>query len=337
MGGVALEVTIEGAFALGPGQFVVGFGEVVHADVDITGRRQPFAGGLQDVQLGLGRRQLVGVDAPLGLEALRQVGVVEHRQPVRAEGQDLVQGAGEARHALEGQPIDEIDADGAETLRPRRLQHRQGLGLGLDAVHRLLHLGLEVLHPQAHAVEAQPPQQGHALGVRLPRVDLDGVLANLVVRQVEPAPGLVHQLAHLVLADEGRGAAAPVELIHPPAPVEEGALHLQLAVNPVQIGLGQAAVLGRHLVAGAVEADRVAEGDMEIERQGPAGLVAPRAGRPVLRRAETIVKLHRRRIGGVAGAALVVAADQVQVKVDTLVNGHQCPPSQRPDHGDGSR
>ena len=39
-GGVALEIAMEGAIALGDRQFVVFLGEVVHADVEIAGLRE---------------------------------------------------------------------------------------------------------------------------------------------------------------------------------------------------------------------------------------------------------------------------------------------------------
>ena len=34
LGGVALKIAVQGAIVLGDGEFVVGLGEVVHADVD---------------------------------------------------------------------------------------------------------------------------------------------------------------------------------------------------------------------------------------------------------------------------------------------------------------
>ena len=46
MGGVALEVSLQVAIFLSNGQFIIRFGEVVHADVDITGSCQVFDGVL---------------------------------------------------------------------------------------------------------------------------------------------------------------------------------------------------------------------------------------------------------------------------------------------------
>ena len=50
VGGVALEIALQGRFFLGNGQFVVRQGEVVHADVAVTGGGQLFDGALEHVQ-----------------------------------------------------------------------------------------------------------------------------------------------------------------------------------------------------------------------------------------------------------------------------------------------
>ncbi|MNP68087.1 hypothetical protein D3C76_1639930 [compost metagenome] len=79
VGGVALEIALQGRFFLGNRQLVVGQGEVVHADVAVAGADQLLDGALQHFQFLRGCRQFIAVDAPLGHEAFRQVGVVEHR------------------------------------------------------------------------------------------------------------------------------------------------------------------------------------------------------------------------------------------------------------------
>ena len=187
--GVALKVAVKAAVLLRHGQLVVGSGEVIHADIDIPGFGQPLARGLEDIQLGPGQRQIRLVDAPLRHEALGQMGVVEDGQPVWRELDDAVQGAQKSLHRLKREAVDEIDADGTEALGAGRLQHRQGLLLCLNPVDRLLHRGIEILYTQAHAVETQAPQQGDGVRIRLPRIDLDRVLARVVVGQSEPTLG----------------------------------------------------------------------------------------------------------------------------------------------------
>ena len=58
MRGIALEVALQAALALGHGELVAGLGEMVHADVDVAGARQPPDRERQDLQLGLGVRQI---------------------------------------------------------------------------------------------------------------------------------------------------------------------------------------------------------------------------------------------------------------------------------------
>jgi hypothetical protein len=93
--------------------------------------------------------------------------------------------------------------------------------------------------------------------------DFDRILA--AVEQAEVLPGRRHQLAHLVVREEGRRAAAPVQLDDVVRAVEVLALQVELLGQVLQV-LGRAPViLGDDLVAGAVIADGVAERDMEVQ------------------------------------------------------------------------
>ena len=321
MGRVALEVTIEGAIALGHGEFVVRLGEVIHADVNVAGTGELFDGHLQDVELLLRSRQLGFVDPALGLEHLWQVGVVKDRETIRIDLKNAIKGPTEALDALERQAVDQIDGDGFEAFTTSGVQYPQRLLIGLDAIDRLLHLLLEVLHPETHTVKTDFTQQGDGVRFNFTRVDLDGVLAGIVVVQVEALAGFAHQRAHFVVADEGRCTAAPVELIHGARFIEQFALHLQFTEHPLQVGCRLAAVLGHYLVASAVETDGVAERNMEIERQRIAAGVAVFRVLRVLLCAKTLMELHGGRIGGVARPGFVVALDQFQVEYDVLC-GH---------------
>jgi hypothetical protein len=66
---ITLEIAVQATLALGHGQFVVGLGEVIHADEDVAGFGQAADRQLHDLQARFGRRQLGIVDAPLRLEA----------------------------------------------------------------------------------------------------------------------------------------------------------------------------------------------------------------------------------------------------------------------------
>ena len=320
VGAVALEVPVQGAGLLRQRQLVVGLGEMVHADVDVTGVGQPPDGGFENRQLHRRRRQSGRVDLALGFEQVRQMGVVERRNPVGALRDDVLHGPAEAGDALQRQAVDQIHADRFEAFAPSGVHHLQRDRAGLDAVDRLLHLGIEILHSQAQAIETQFPQQGDGAVVGLARIDFDGILAAVVVEQAELLAGDPHQLAHFGGADEGGRAAAPVQLRDGPRPVEQRALQRDFPVQVVEIRNGVAAVLGDDLVAGAVKADRVAERNVDIQRQRFAGGVAGQGQLPILGGGEALVKLHGGRVGGVAGAGLVVLADQGGIENDAGIH-----------------
>ena len=88
--GVALEVALQQAFAQGDGEFVVRFGEMVHADEDVAGFAEAAHGVLQDVEFFFAGRDGGCVDAPLGFEDVRQVGVVVEGEAVGVERENGV-------------------------------------------------------------------------------------------------------------------------------------------------------------------------------------------------------------------------------------------------------
>jgi hypothetical protein len=183
VGGVALEVALQGAFFLGNRQFVVGQGEVVHADVAIAGGGQLLDGGCSISSFAPGG-QVVAVDPPLRHETLRQVRVVEHRQ--RSGCRRMTSSTVRAKfRGLLGQAVDQVDVDRAKLQGARRVDHGAGFFQALQAIDRTLHRRVEVLHADADAVEAQLAQQAHGRPVGLARVDLDAVVAGVIVQQIE--------------------------------------------------------------------------------------------------------------------------------------------------------
>jgi hypothetical protein len=73
-------------------------------------------------------------------------------------------------------------------------------------------LGVEILHADAHAIEAQFAEQLDGGPIDLARIDFDRVLATVDQSEVPARRG--HQLAHFVVRKKGRRAAAPVQLRH---------------------------------------------------------------------------------------------------------------------------
>ena len=74
----------------------------------------------------------------------------------------------------------------------RRVNHRAGFFQALQAVHGPLYLRVEVLQADADPIEPQLAQQPHGRPVGFARVDLDAVVAGVIVQQVE----MLAQLGH---------------------------------------------------------------------------------------------------------------------------------------------
>ena len=122
-----------------------------------------------------------------------------------------------------------------------------------------------------------------------------------------------HQLAQLHGIEEGRGAAAEVQLFHPLPAIQVPAGEDHLLAQGVEVGGAAAAVLGDDLVAGAVVADVGAEGHVQVERQRASGLATQAQGAEQVEGTDAVVELHGGGVGGVAGAGAIVAGDEVGV------------------------
>ncbi len=306
---------------------------MVHADITITGGGQLLDGAMEHFQLVGRGRQFMAVDPPLGQETLGQVGVVEDRESIRLQVDHFVDRARKVFRCLLGQAVDQVDVDRAELQGPRRLDHRAGFLQALQAIDRPLHIRVEVLQADTDPVEAQFAEQAHGRPVGLPRVDLDAVVAGIVVQQVEVPTQAAHQLAQFVMTEEGRRPAAEVQLLDFLVRVQVAGHQLDFLLQALQVGLGPATVLGDDLVAGAVVADVRAERHMHIQRQRSQGLAAVAQGMQQVEGADLAVELHGGGIGGVARSREVVAVDQIRVPTNGVEHAGvppdwlQCPES----------
>lgn len=312
LGAVALEVAVQAALAFGDGQRIARQGKVVHAHVVVAGGIKGGQCAREHGNFACGAGQFDDVDAALGLEALGQVGVGVQGDAVGAQFGHLGQGAVERGGGLPRQSVDQVDVDGVKADAARGLYQGKYLLGGLDAVYGLLHVGVEVLHAQADAVEAQIAQGLQARGADGARVHFDGVFA--IWRKAEAAPQQGHEGAQLVVAEEGGGAAAQVQLAEGLARAQVAQLQRQLLRQQGQVGGGAVVVLGDDLVAAAVVAQRFAKRDMHVHRQGLGG---GRATAALLKRvqvvglAKAVGKAVGRGIGGVARARHVKAREQL--------------------------
>ncbi|MNS94229.1 hypothetical protein D3C72_1284410 [compost metagenome] len=314
MGGVALEVALQAALLQRTGQLVTGLGEVVHADEHVTGVAQLLYRVLQDVELGGAGRQIGLVDAALRLEHGRQVRVVVQRDAVRRHRDHLVDGAFQRVRALQRQAVDQVHAHRLEAGLARGVDHQPGFRLALDAVHRLLYRRIEILDADAHAVETETAQVQHGVAANLARVDLDGKLAFR--QQFEVAVDDAHHPVQLRIGEEGRCAAAEMQLDHLLATAEFFRHQRDFLFQVVEVGVGAALVLGDDLVAAAVVADGVAERDMHVQRD--AAMVCPngalRQAMFIIIHPETGVKTVGGRIGGVTRTGPFQCFDQGPVE-----------------------
>ena len=210
VGGIALEVALQAAFAQGNGEFVLGLGEMVHADEDVAFTAQPLHDLLEHVELGVAVGHGIGVDAALGFEDVRQVGVVVNCQPVGGEGEHFIQRLLHGGGGLVRQAVNQIDAHGLEAGFAGGIDHHTGFFFALDAVYGLLHLLVEILNAHAHAVEAERAEKQHGFAAYFARVDFDGVFA--LRHQGEVLADKAEYEIELGIGEEGGGAAAEVQL-----------------------------------------------------------------------------------------------------------------------------
>ena len=315
---IALEIPVQRALAQRDRQLVAGQRKVVHADVDVARRGQLFHGQAQQRELLGAARQVLGVDALLRLEHVRQVRVAVHGQAVGLRVDDDVERALEALAVLLRQAVDQVHAHRLVARGAGPVHQREGLLRRLHAIHRDLHLRIEVLDAQAHAVDAGARQQVDRVRLAGSRVDLDRELPPAVLAQVEVPVELLEQVLELPGIQEGGRAATEMQLVDDTLAIEQFGLQLDLPVEAREIILGLLAAARDDLGAAAVEARAGAERHMHVERQRRRRRRAIGGGRrgAILGLAETVVELDGRRVGRVARAGPVVAADEVGVESD---------------------
>jgi hypothetical protein len=188
-------------------------------------------------------------------------------------------------------------------------------------VHRLLHVGVEILHAKAHAVEAQTCKVLKALDRDSPWIDLDRGLG--IGRNAEVPVQRLHEPRQLRVVEEGRRPAAQMQLRDGLRPAECGAMQRRLDLQGLQVRRSAIMVPGDDLVARAVVADRLAERDVHVQRQRPRTALASLDQRlPVLLGAEGFDETVRGGIARVARPRHVVLPQQRLV--DDTGGGDRC-------------
>ena len=217
---------------------------------------------------------------------------------------------------MQRQAIDQINADRLEATGAGGIDHQPGFFLALDAVDRLLHFRLKILHPYRHAVKAQFGQQAHGVGSDFARVDLDREFA--ASHQMKVLANRRHQPGELGVVQKRGCAAAKMQLRH----LAHTASHRlcvqsQLFFDIIQVCICFGAILGDHLVTSAVVADGVAKRQMHIQRQRPGAcadlpLLQPMSIIPL---GKTVVETICRWIRRVARAIAVKIFNQCAIEL----------------------
>jgi len=220
--------------------------------------------------------------------------------------------------ALLGQAVDQVDADRAETGVARGLHDGHRFRFRLDAVDGFLHVGVEILHAQADAVEALRAQRKHAFARHRARVDLDRIFAVFIGGELEMLAQMQHQLIHLLFAQVSGRAAAEMQLFDLVHAGKQLALHGDFLLQVAEVGSRLAAVFRDDFVAGAVVTQGVAERHVHVQRQRTAAAAHAQRGQRFekIAVAEVGSETVGRRIGRVAGAGLAHLADDDRVEFD---------------------
>src|SRR5260370_33407984 len=157
----------------------------------------------------------------------------------------------------------------------------------LDAVDRLLDVGMEILNTHAEAIETQLAESFKMRAGGYARVDLD---ANLAVEiEVEMFLCKGEEILDLLGCQVGWGAAAPVELDYGAILGDAAADAFHFLFQDVKIRRGDTFVFLDDDVAGAKKTEALAEGDVHVERDGCTGEFGFRVDLFEIGRAEELI------------------------------------------------
>ena len=235
--------------------------------------------------------------------------VAEHGHAVGRERQHLVHGALESLGGLMGQSVDQVHVDAGKAQVARRLDQIARHLEGLNAVDGLLHFGIEVLNAQAQAIEAQALQAFQMLLGGDARVDFDADFG--IGSERKALGGVTEQVFHLRGREIGGRSAAPVKLRHAALTRNVFGDVLDFFLERCQIGRRDAVILGDDHVAGAEQAQALAEGQVHVERDGRLGGVGLGEELIEVVRSDVVLPDGRGRVAGVARPGTVVAGEEL--------------------------
>src|ERR1700730_7548274 len=171
-GGVALKIAVQRAVLLRNGELVPRLRKVVHTNVEIAGLEKLEQAHAEDLKFFHAFREMRGEGALLLLQP-RHVRVAEEGNAIRSESKNLIHGVGKSVCRLVGKAVNQIDVDAIKAEFARGEEQVARHFVRLNAMYRLLHIGMEVLNAHAKTVEAELAQSFEMLAGGHARVDLD--------------------------------------------------------------------------------------------------------------------------------------------------------------------
>ena len=211
---------------------------------------------------------------------------------------------GKSVRRLVGKAVNQIDVDAIEAEFARGEEQVARHFVGLNAMHRFLHIGVEVLNAHAETVEAELAQSFEMLAGGYARVDLDAYFTVGVEMKV--LFGECEQILDLIGCQVRWRAAAPMELDHGAILRDAAADALHLPLQHVKIRRGDVLVLLDDDVARAKEAETLTEGNVHVQRNGRPGTLGLFVHPFEIGWAESVVPDRRRGIARIAGPWTIV-------------------------------
>ena len=223
---------------------------------------------------------------------------------VRRQCERGVERAGKRLRRLLRQAVDEIDVDAGDAGGTDPRDGGGGILDRLQAVDRLLHVDVEILDAETHAVDADVPHRRHEFLVTEARIRLHGGFR--ATAPVEPRGQPLCHRDEVRRTQLRRRTAAPLNLADHHS--RHGLGHeIDLFGERAGVGAKRFRTVHRRRVAGTVPAQARAEGHVEIDRRAVAAEVSEPCF--VLHGTYGTVELGGRRIARIARDRPVVGRD----------------------------
>ena len=240
---------------------------MVHADIAVAIRGETADRVKHDLDLGESRRQIGVKDHALGLEVIREMRVVVERDTVRRHFDHLIDRLSKALAGLLRKAVNEIHIDRMETCGPGIVHGVTNEFVGLNTVHGLLHVGIQILDTKAHAVEAKLSQLLNLILRAAAGIHFDRELPAFLQR--EAGADDRHHAFQLFIREEGRRAAAEMQLLNLGVTREVLLYEIGFLSDDIEIARGAVVITRHDLVAAAVVADVITERNVNIDGERP--------------------------------------------------------------------